>query len=76
MPFINSKITLSVTPEKKDTIKSELGKAISLLHKSETYLMVGMEDNYDLYMAGKKLEKEPTLRSVCLAMRHPLITTR
>ena len=57
MPFIDSKITLPVAPEKKETIKSELGKAISLLHKSETYLMVGMEDNYDLYMAGKKLEK-------------------
>lgn len=57
MPFIDSKITLPVTPEKKETIKSELGRAISLLHKSETYLMVGMEDNYDLYMAGKKLEK-------------------
>lgn len=57
MPFIDSKITVAVTPEKKDTIKAELGQAISLLHKSESYLMVGMEDNYDLWMAGKKLEK-------------------
>jgi len=27
------------------------------LNKSETYLMVGIEDNYDLWMAGEKLEK-------------------
>ncbi len=57
MPFIDSKITQSVTSEKKETIKTELGRAVSLLHKSETYLMVGMEDNYDLWMGGKKLEK-------------------
>ncbi len=57
MPFIDSKITVSVTPEKKEKIKSELGKAITTLHKTETYLMVGIEDNYDLWMAGKKLDK-------------------
>lgn len=57
MPFIDSKITVSVTPEKKESIKSKLGQAVSVLGKSETYLMVGFEDNYDLYMAGNKLEK-------------------
>lgn len=57
MPFINSKISVKVTPEKKESIKSQLGQAVQTLHKSETYLMVGMEDDYDLWMAGKKLEK-------------------
>lgn len=57
MPFIDSKITAPVSAEKKETIKASLGKAVSLLHKSETYLMVGIEDNYDLWFAGKKLEK-------------------
>ncbi len=57
MPFIDSKITLPVTTEKKEAIKSRLGKAVAILHKPESFLMVGMEDNYDLYMAGKKLEK-------------------
>lgn len=57
MPFIDSKITVPVTPEKKEAIKSRLGQSISLLNKSETYLMVGFEDNYDLYMGGEKLEK-------------------
>lgn len=56
MPFIDSKITVPVTPEKKEVIKSELGKAISTLHKTETYLMIGIDDEYDLWMAGKKLE--------------------
>lgn len=57
MPFIDSKITLPITEDKKENIKAKLGKAVSLLNKSETYLMVGIEDNYDLYMAGKKLDK-------------------
>lgn len=57
MPFINSKITLPLTAEQKERIKTELGKAVSALNKSETYLMVGISDNYDLWMGGKKLEK-------------------
>ena len=57
MPFIDSKITGTVSAEKKEAIKTRLGQAISVLNKSETYLMVGFEDNYDLFMAGQKLEK-------------------
>lgn len=57
MPFIDSKITVPVTAEKKDAIKSKLGEAISLMHKGENYLMVGIDDKYDLWFAGKKLEK-------------------
>ena len=57
MPFIDSKISGTVSEEKKEAIKSKFGQAISTLNKSETYLMVGFEDNYDLYMAGQKLNK-------------------
>ena len=57
MPFIDSKITVPVKPDVKEEIKSELGGAITLLHKTETWLMVGIQDNYDLWMAGRKLEK-------------------
>ncbi len=57
MPFIDSKITLSVTPEQKETIKTRLGQAVSIINKPESFLMVGIADNYDLYMAGNKLEK-------------------
>ncbi len=57
MPLIDSKITLPLVPEKKEALKTELGRAITLLNKTENYLMVGIEDNYDLYMGGKKLDK-------------------
>ncbi|MCM1257292.1 MAG: phenylpyruvate tautomerase MIF-related protein [Roseburia sp.] len=57
MPFIDSKITVPVSPEKRETIKSQLGGSISLLNKTENYLMVGFEDNYDLYLGGNHLEK-------------------
>ncbi len=57
MPFINSKITLPVDDAKKEIIKSKLGRLISTLNKSETYLMVGIEDQYDLWLGGKKLDK-------------------
>ena len=57
MPFIDSKITLPVSQETRENIKAELGKAISVLNKPESFLMVGFEDNYDLYMAGRKLDK-------------------
>ena len=57
MPFIDSKVTVKLTEEKKNSVKTQLGQAISILHKSENYLMVGFEDEYDLYMSGKRLEK-------------------
>lgn len=57
MPFIDSKVTKTVTPDKQESIKSRLGQAIGILGKSETYLMVGFEDQYELYMGGQKLEQ-------------------
>lgn len=57
MPFIDSKITVPVTSELKEELKSELGKLISTLGKTENYLMVGIDDAYDLWLGGKKLEK-------------------
>ncbi len=57
MPFIDSKISVAVAPEKKEIIKAEFGRLMSVLGKSETYLMVGIDDNYDLWMGGNKIEK-------------------
>ncbi len=54
MPFIDSKITGRLSPEKKERIKAALGDAVSILNKSEGYLMVGIADDY-LWMAGEKL---------------------
>lgn len=53
MPFINSKVSVAITPEQETEIKSRLGQVISLLPgKSEQWLMVGFEDNYHLYFRG------------------------
>ena len=57
MPYIDSKITVSLTDEEKEKIKTSLGSAISALHKTESYLMVGIEDKYDLWFGGNKLDK-------------------
>lgn len=56
MPFIDCKISAKLTDEKKEILKAELGKNIGILHKPESFLMVGIVDNYNLYFAGKKLE--------------------
>lgn len=56
MPFIDCKFTQQLTPDEKENIKSGLGKLISIMHKPESYLMVGIEENYTLYLAGTKLE--------------------
>ena len=57
MPFIDSKITIKVTDEQKETIKKELGVLIGTLGKSETYLMVGINDGYDLWLGGNKIDR-------------------
>ena len=57
MPFIDSKVTVSIPDSKMDTIKAELGAAISIFGKPESFLMIGFDDEYDLYMGGKKLDK-------------------
>ena len=55
--MIDSKLTVKLTNEQKEKIKTRFGQAVSALHKGETYLMVGFEDSYELYLGGKKLEK-------------------
>ncbi|MDE7440351.1 MAG: hypothetical protein K2N23_07590 [Clostridia bacterium] len=55
MPFIDVKLSKKITDSEKEQLKSDLGKAISTMHKPESYLMVGICDGYDLYFAGNKL---------------------
>ncbi|MEI3563186.1 MAG: hypothetical protein V8Q12_06170 [Agathobacter rectalis] len=57
MPFIDSKISIPVSREERENLKADLGRAISIVNKPEGFLMLGFEDNYDLYMGGKKLDK-------------------
>ena len=52
MPFINAKFSGAVSPDKETAIKSALGDAITLLGKSERYLMVEISDNCRLYFGG------------------------
>ena len=58
MPFINSKISISITEEQEETVKSRLGQAIATIPgKSENWLMVGFEPEYRLYFRGKKMSR-------------------
>ena len=47
MPFIDSKITVKVSDEKKEVLKAKIGKAVSIIGKPESFLMVGFEDEYN-----------------------------
>ena len=49
MPFINSKISTSLTEAQETEIKTRLGQAIQTIPgKSENWLMVGFEPDYKL----------------------------
>lgn len=53
MPFINVKTNTAVAQDKKQSIKSALGTAISAIPgKTENWLMVGIEPEYDLWFKG------------------------
>lgn len=53
MPFINIKTNTEVSAEKAKKIKTHLGLAITAIPgKSEGWLMVGIEDNYQLFFKG------------------------
>ncbi|MBR1524694.1 MAG: hypothetical protein IJ641_09620 [Lachnospiraceae bacterium] len=57
MPFIDSKVSVKVSKEQETEIKSRLGQAISLIPgKSESWLMVGIQDEYLLYFRGEDSE--------------------
>ncbi|MCR5203063.1 MAG: hypothetical protein K6D02_08260 [Lachnospiraceae bacterium] len=57
MPFIDAKISVPVDADKKEKIKACFGNSITALNKTETWLMVGIVDNYDLWLGGNKLDK-------------------
>ena len=57
MPFIDARFSTPVDKIKEEAIKSRLGQAISLIGKSEAYLMVQIQDNCKLYFKGNKDEE-------------------
>ena len=56
MPFINAKVTKELSTEKKDELKAALAKAVGLIGKAETWVMVDIEDKQDIWLGGEKKE--------------------
>lgn len=57
MPFINTKYSAEITPAQETELKTALAQAITLVGKSESWLMLGFEQNCSLYFRGEKSEK-------------------
>ena len=57
MPFIHSKVNVKTTADQQQEIKTRLGRAISILPgKSESWLMVNLEDEQKMYFRGDDSE--------------------
>lgn len=58
MPYINSTLSVKLTDEKREVIKSKLGQIIAEIPgKSEQWLMVGFKEEHTLYFRGDKKDK-------------------
>lgn len=57
MPFVDAKITTRLTDREQEAIKAGIAKAVEVFGKGESWLMVGIDDDYDLWLGGNKLEK-------------------
>lgn len=57
MPFISVKTNKNISEKNKIELKTELGKAISIIPgKSESWLMVDIEDGRNMYFRGSNSE--------------------
>ena len=52
MPFIHTRVNRPITQEAEKKLAEEFGRAIALLGKSETWLMLQFEDGCRLYFQG------------------------
>lgn len=52
MPMIHTRVSGKITPEQEKRLAEELGKAISLIGKSEEWLMLQFEDRCRLWFRG------------------------
>lgn len=58
MPYINSKLTVKLSEEDREHLKSQMGEIIATIPgKSEEWLMVSFDDNETIYFRGNKMEK-------------------
>ncbi len=54
MPFIDARFSTPLNESQEENIKKRLGEAITLIGKSEAYLMVQIEGDCKLYFKGNK----------------------
>ncbi len=52
MPFIHTRINRPISQEAEKKLAKDLGQAINVLGKSESWLMLQFEDNCRLYFKG------------------------
>ena len=55
MPFVDARFANALTDEQKETLKAEFGQAVSTFGKGESFLMVSIADDCDLWLGGRKL---------------------
>ena len=53
MPLITTKVSTEISKEKEIAIKTQFGKAIELINKTESWLMVDFKQNCHLYFKGE-----------------------
>ena len=64
MPFIDSKVNIKTTLKQQKELKTRLGQAVSLIPgKSESWLMINLEDDRKMYFRGD--DSEP-LAFICI----------
>lgn len=52
MPYINTTTNVKIRKEQELNLKSKYARAISIIGKSETYLMLGFNPECSMYFAG------------------------
>lgn len=52
MPFIETKTNVEINREQEAVLKKEFGKAVSLIGKSEAWLMLNFESDRRMYFKG------------------------
>ncbi len=52
MPLITTKASTAISKEKEAFLKAEFGKAIELINKTESWLMVDFQENCHLWFKG------------------------
>lgn len=57
MPFINSRITCTLSVEKEKILRERLSQIIVHVNANDDHFMAGFSDNYDLYLGTDKLER-------------------